>query len=137
MTEKERLMNKRKMKMDRKSAKRLEYQESEFAKNKIARGEEDETKVAPAKTENLFNDGNSDFRVNKELKYRTKDLNENKSEPRIKTKTRSKQKNLKKDKRSDEVKLQKFGEIKTGEPVVQGDGEIDENMAAAISRANI
>ena len=36
------------------------------------------------------------------------------SEPRIKTKTRSKQKNLRKDKRSDEVKLQKFGDIKTG-----------------------
>ena len=73
-----------------------------------------------AKTENLFNE-RQEREVNKELKYRTRDLNENASNPRIKTKTRSKQKNLKKDKRSDDVKMEKFGSIKTGEPVAMTD----------------
>jgi hypothetical protein len=66
-----------------------------------------------APTENLFSE--KEPFVPKEFKYRTKDLNENISEPRIKTKTRSKQKNLRKDKRSDDVKMEKFGSVKTGE----------------------
>ena len=67
------------------------------------------------KASNLFDDKEKDYETPKELKYRTRDLEDNSANPRIKTKTRSKQKNLKKDKRSDDVKMEKFGNIKTGE----------------------